>query len=79
MPTFKPGDRVAYSRKFVKGPGACLKDIADRRATVVRLAYPVPGKPREGFYALFWDGDERERVVLSTNLVHADKLHTEPA
>jgi len=80
MATFKPGDRVAYSRAFVKGPGACLKDIADRRATVEKMVYPVRGKPQEGFYRVVWDDAPGEgSVILSTNIVHANKLHTEPA
>lgn len=78
MPTFKAGDRVAYSRAFVKGPGACLKDIADRRGTVEKLTYPVRGSADKGFYRVVWDDSPNEgSIILSTNLVHADKLHTE--
>jgi hypothetical protein len=76
MPTFKPGDRVAYSRNFVKGC-AYGKCVADNRGTVQRLAMPVRGNPGKGFYAVQWDGIEGERTVLSTNLVHAGRLHLE--
>jgi hypothetical protein len=78
MPTFNPGDRVAYSRNFVKGPGGCLKDIADRRATVEKLVYPVRGSADKGFYRVVWDDSPNEgSIILSTNLVHAGRLHLE--
>jgi hypothetical protein len=78
MPTFKPGDRVAYTKAFVKrcAYGKC---VADNRGTVLRRSMPVRGQPGKGFYAVQWDGVEGERTVLSTNIVHANKLHTEPA
>lgn len=81
MATFKPGDRVAYSRAFVKGPGACLKDIADRRGTIERLAYPVRGASGDkAFYRVVWDDSPNEGgIILSTNIVRADALHKEPA
>lgn len=79
MPTFKPGDRIAYSRAFVKGPGACLKAVADRRGTVDRLTYPVRGASGDkAFYRVVWDDAPDEgSIILSTNIVHADRLHAE--
>lgn len=78
MATFKPGDRVAYSRGFVK-TCAYGKCVADARGTVIRLSMPVRGNPGKGFYVVQWEGVEGERTVLSTNIVHADKLHNEAA
>lgn len=80
MPTFKAGDRVAYSRNFVKSfPDTDNgKEIADRRGTVEKLTYPVRGSADKGFYRVVWDDSPNEGgIILSTNLVHADKLHTE--
>lgn len=80
MAIFKQGDRVAYSRGFVKSfLGADNgKDIADRRGTVEKLVYPVRGSADKGFYRVVWDDSPNEgSIILSTNIVRADKLHTE--
>lgn len=81
MAIFKQGDRVAYSRGFVKGfIGADNgKEIADRRGTVEKLTYPVRGASGDkAFYRVVWDDSPHMgSTVLSTNLVHAGKLHTE--
>lgn len=80
MPTFKAGDRVAYSRAFVKSfLGADNgKEIADRRGTVEKLVYPVRGSADKGFYRVVWDDSPNEgSIILSTNLVHVDRRHLE--
>mgnify|MGYP000579557785 CR=1 FL=1 len=81
MAIFKQGDRVAYSRGFVKGfLGATDgKDIADRRGTVEKLTYPVRGASGDkAFYRVVWDDSPNEgSIILSTNIVRVDKLHTE--
>ena len=79
MATFKPGDRIAYSRAFVRSCGND-KGAGDRRGTVVRLVYPVRGASGDkGWYRVQWDDSPGEAgVILSTNIVYADALHKEP-
>jgi len=80
MASFKAGDRIAYSRAFVRLCGND-KGAGDRRGTVVCLAYPVRGASGDkGWYRVRWDDSPGEAgVILSTNIVHVDALHKEPA
>jgi hypothetical protein len=50
-PTFNPGDRIAYTRAFVKSTGSCY-EMAQRRGTFVEM---------DGIFAFVrWD-DETAR------------------
>lgn len=78
MATFKPGDRVAYSRAYLKKLGERGYDvatIASVRGTIVRLCYPVRGSNgAPAWYRVQWDDTPDETThQLSTSLARVVK------
>lgn len=63
--TVAVGDRVGYSRNFLKSMGGSY-DIARRRATVVSVGKEVHGVPP--IVTVRWDDMDEDSGVLSVNL-----------
>jgi len=72
---FNDGDRVAISATFLRNICDFSHASASKRGTIAAVGLEV----RKGVNLIHidWDNGEHGRV-LSTNLVHADKLHLEP-
>jgi hypothetical protein len=73
-PVFTNGDRVAFAAAFCRS----IMDFTVRghmRGTVVGIGIEV----RAGVNLILIDWDDGQHAsVLSTNLVHADRIHLEP-
>ncbi|TXH48013.1 MAG: hypothetical protein E6Q97_26090 [Desulfurellales bacterium] len=70
-PQLKIGDRVAWSRTFVRDAGGCMKDMADMRGTVISV-FSI--KPRRVYVS--WN-DNTTFCSLESNLVLAERIHLE--
>lgn len=75
MKVFKTGQRVAFSRAFLKSTGQIAGDVPFLRGTV-QSCQPV-GKLQ--LCSISWDGIEKAQNVLSCNLILIEKMHLEPA
>ena len=75
MKAFKPGQRVAFSRAFLKSTGQLTGDAPFMRGTV-KSCQPIG----RNFYCLiFWDDREKPSGALSSNLIELEKIHLETA
>lgn len=75
MTVFKTGQRVAFSRSFLRSTGQITGD-APFLSGVVESCQPI-GKLQLCY--IRWQGIETPQGVLSTNLVLVDRMHLEPA
>lgn len=76
MSTWKVGDRVAYTRDFVRCVGGYAKNVADRRGTIVS-GIKVQSSNRL-YLRIQWDDNRGQTgTVLSSNVIHVDRLHLE--
>lgn len=75
MKAFKTGQRVAFSRSFLRSTGQIAGDVPFLRG-VVESCQPVG--QRQLCY-IRWQGRETLQGVLSSNLVLVDHMHLEPA
>ena len=66
------GDRVAFSRQFLKSTGQCTGWAPFARGTVSALA-PLGGI---ALAVIEWDGGQGSKVLVS-NLVRQDRIHLE--
>lgn len=72
---FKPGDRVAYSRTFLRDTGQIFRHTADMRGEVLN----VEAFGDKQAVTVLWDGHPGNPWVLNTNLVLESRIHLEPA
>jgi hypothetical protein len=72
---FKPGDRVAYSREFLRNTGQFTGEAPFKRGTVISVHDHRSYGPL--LVHLRWDGTTLGCNVNASNLVHADRLHLE--
>lgn len=75
MTVFKTGQRVAFSRSFLRSTGQIAGDVPFLRG-VVESCQPIG--QRQLCY-IRWQGIETLQGVLSSNLVLVDRMHLEPA
>lgn len=67
-----PGDRVAYSRQFLRSVQAYIGPTAFDRGTVTDF------DPHLDIVTVQFDGFREPRKVLKPNLVLVSRLHLEP-
>lgn len=67
MEQVKIGDRVMYSREWLRSTAQYTGEVPFRRGTVTKLN-PF------GLATVAWDDIKGERNVLAVNLVRADRL-----
>jgi hypothetical protein len=76
---FRVGDRVALRAAFLRSIMDYSHASASRRGEVIGIE-PMGKWQLVEIYGVQWAGDpKRSFKVLSCNLVHADRIHLEPA
>ena len=79
-PTFKVGDRIAWSAKFLRSIADYSADSANQLGTVMEIKDYGLKAP---VLKVKWDGDDRPLEescgVLATNAVLENRIHLEPA
>lgn len=73
---FTEGEKVLWSRNFLRSVGDYSKDSADRVGTVVEPNRRIGDKPA---VTVKWEGDEDAHLVRSSCLIGANERHLEPA
>jgi hypothetical protein len=65
--TLQPGDRIRYTRRFLRNVGSTDADTARRLGTIIKVE---PELRRNGPcpIVLRWDGSDDTKRVLSCNL-----------
>ena len=71
---FKVGDKVRYSREFLRSIQDYTAESANREGTVIKIDI----KGFENFVKIKWEDEEGLHFALSRNLWPADKIHLEP-
>ena len=71
---FNVGDRVAFSRAFLQSTFQFSGWVPFARGTIIGLVDCGPVILAE----VQWDGRDMGNRVLTSNLVHANRIHLEP-
>jgi len=77
-PTFRAGDRIAYSVAYLRNTGQRTGPAGARRGTVIHVG-EIVSRSYGAFLTVRWDDDPEDRGVAACNVISTARIGIDSA